>query len=192
MTPQCGAQRHQRLPAHQRGAAAEQDLDLIIVALGRGLAQIAVALEMEHAPVVVRIAFGLLVAQQHVRGGAVTAGLDLAQIGKEIGGAAQPVERIAAPVLGRGVETGLDVAPVLLDEPPQIGDQPLPDRAPSGRADSNAAPGRSRFCQPRGKRLVSEIPPDPGRLRRLEGEFFQALAMADLRYGRTRFAMGRA
>ena len=69
MAAQRGAQRHQRLPAHRRGAAAEQHLDLIIVAFGRGLAQIAVALEMEHAPVIARIALGLRVAQQHVGGG---------------------------------------------------------------------------------------------------------------------------
>src|SRR4051812_36587568 len=36
--------------------------------------------------------------------------------------------------------------------------------------------GRSRFRQPRGKRLVPEIPSDPGRLRRLEGKFFQCIS----------------
>src|SRR3954468_19963778 len=150
MTAQRGTQRHQRLPAHKRSATAEQDLDLIIVALGRRLAQIAVALEMEHAPVVARIAFGLLVAQQHLSGGAVPAGLDRAEIGEEIGGATQPFERIAAPILGRGVETGLDVAPVLLDETPQMGDEPL---AVGYRA---AAQLRrwSWFRQARDKRLV--------------------------------------
>ena len=76
--------RHQRLAPHRRGAAAEQHLDLMVVALGRGRAQIAVALEVEMLAVIGRIAGRLRQLQPALAGIAVAAGVDRAQIGEKI------------------------------------------------------------------------------------------------------------
>ncbi len=108
------AQRHQRLPAHRRRAAAEQHLDLVIVALGGGGAQIAVALEVEMAAIVGGVVLGLGQRQQAVARVAVPAGIDGAEIAEEIGCPADFGERVAAPLLRRRVKPGRDVAPVLL------------------------------------------------------------------------------
>ena len=126
MQQQRGAQWHQPLAAHRRRAAPEQHLDLGIVALGRGLAEIAIGLEMEFATVIGRVSFRRRFRHQTLTKVAMAARLDRAEIGKEIGGAAQPIERVAAPVIRRGVDALGDVLPITLDQLPQIPDQPLP------------------------------------------------------------------
>ena len=70
----------------------------MIVALGRSLAQIPIALEMEFPPVIGRVTPRLRLGQQDIGSLAVAARLDRAEIGKEIDGPAQTGERIATPI----------------------------------------------------------------------------------------------
>ncbi len=64
-----GFERNQRLAPHGSGGTAEQHLDLMVVALGGGAAQIAVALKVELLQVIARIRprFGTLVRKRSSR-----------------------------------------------------------------------------------------------------------------------------
>src|SRR5207248_907659 len=62
------------------------------------------------------------------------------------------------------------VAPILLDQPPQIGQQALAVRH---RAAAQFLRRGHRFGQPGGQQLLAEKPADPRRLGGLEGEFVE-------------------
>jgi len=116
----CLAQRHQRLAPHRRCRAAEQYLNLMIVSRGRCGAEIAVALEMKQPAIISRVGFDVRAAQAALFRRTVAARLDGGEVGEEIDRAAQFGERIAAPILGRCVESGVDIAPVLVKQLAQV------------------------------------------------------------------------
>ena len=113
----------------------------------------------------------------------MAAGLDRAQIGEEIGGAAQSLERIAAPILGRSVNAGLDVTPVPLDEPPQIGDQPL---AVGHRPAARRCGAGAGFVRRATSALWPKYHPIRAACVASNASFSKVLAMTALRYGQTR------
>src|SRR5436190_18758208 len=110
----------------------------------------------------------------------MAARLDRAKVGKEIGGAAQPVERVAAPVIRRDVNALGDVLPITLDQLPQIPDQPLP----VGRfAAAQFLGHRQRLRKARRKQFLAEKPTDPRNLRGFEGELVEGVRHHAMRYG---------
>ena len=82
-------ERHERLAPHGRGSAAEQHLDLMVVASGRGGAQIPVTLEMKFLQIITRISAAWHLAKTAHLGRAVSPPLDGAQVSEKIGDAAQ-------------------------------------------------------------------------------------------------------
>ena len=116
---------HERLAPHGGGSTAEQHLNLMVVALGRGAAQITVALKMEFLQIIARISAAWHLTQTALLARTVPPSLDGAQVSEEIGDAAQRLERAAELVRRGKVIPCLDVAPILLDQSPEI-----PDDAP--------------------------------------------------------------
>jgi hypothetical protein len=125
---------------------------------------------MEFAAVITGVAVGRRLGQQAFGRVAMAARLDRAEIGEEIGGPAQATERTAAPVIGRGIDSIRDVQPILLDQPPQIAQQPLPV---GHLAAAQLLRQRQRLGHPRRQPFLAEEPPDPGSLRGLEGELVE-------------------
>ena len=113
---------------------------------------------MEFPQVIARIAPGLRLVQQRRAGFAVAARLDRTQIGKKIGGAAQPIERAAAPILRQGIDAIFDVPPILFDQMPQIAQQLL---AVGRLAAAQSVRHRQRLSQTRGEQFLAEKPADP-------------------------------
>ena len=112
--------RHQRLPAHGVGGAAEEDLHLVVVEPRRFLAQIAVGLVMEGAPVVVGEALGLVGRDLRAFLAAAPA-VDVRQVG-EIGEAlAEGRHRAVDEIMRQAIVAGVDVPQVALDELRPVG-----------------------------------------------------------------------
>ena len=90
---------------------------------------------MELLQVIARIAAGWHFAQKALFGGTVPSSFYGAQVGQEIDSATHRLEGVAEPVRRGRVVAGFDVAPILLDQGPEIGeDAPLVgQRAPSQR-----------------------------------------------------------
>src|SRR6516162_8338971 len=119
----------------------------MIVALGGSIAQIAVALKMELLQVVARVWAGWHFAQKTFLGCAVTPSLDGAQIGKKISSATQRLERAAEVILRARVISRFDVAPILLDQGPEIAENALPV---GHRPPAQGLGQRHRAADPRG------------------------------------------
>jgi hypothetical protein len=129
--------RHQRLAAHGVGRATEEDLHLVVVEPRRFLAQIAVCLVMEGAPVVIGEALGLVGRDLRALLAAAPA-VDVRQVG-EIGEAlAEGRHRAVDEIMGQAIVAGVDVPEVALDElggrPADVRSiaSPLSDRAGTG------------------------------------------------------------
>src|SRR6516165_11410276 len=98
----------------------------MVVALGGGTAQIAVALEVEFLEVIARVGAGRHFAENPLFGRAMPPSLDRTQIREKIDRTAHCFQRVAETVSRPRVIPGFDVAPVLLDQSPEIGeDAPL-------------------------------------------------------------------
>src|SRR5215469_7946868 len=80
---------------------------------------------MKFLPVIGWIAAGRCCGQQAFLGPAVPPFLDRFQIGEEVDRATDLRERIAESVLRHRIVSGLDIAPVLRDERPKIGENTL-------------------------------------------------------------------
>src|SRR5215472_4180756 len=160
----------QRLAPHCSGTPAKQNLDLVVVALGRSPAQITICLEMKFLPVIGRIMLGHGFGQKALLGSAVPSLLDRFQIGKEIDRATDLCERIAEPIRRRCIVSGLDVAPILREESPQIGQDPPPVRR---RAMLQSIWHRHRTAHAGREQFLPEEPTDARRLRSVEGKFFE-------------------
>src|SRR5215471_12008746 len=163
-------QRDQRLAPHCSGTPAEQNLDLVVVALGRSPAQITICLEMKFLPVIGRITLGRSFGQKALFGSAVPSLLDRFQIGKEIDCATDLCERIAEPIRRRCIVSSLDIAPIPRDESLQIGQDPPPIRR---RTMPQSIWDRHRAADAGSKQFLPEEPTDARRLRGVEGKFIE-------------------
>ena len=88
----------------------------MVVALGRSVAQIAIALKMELLQIIRRVSTGRRVCQKALLTPAMPPLLDRTQIGEEVECAADLLDRVAEPVGRARIVAGLDVAPILLDQ----------------------------------------------------------------------------
>src|SRR5216683_8453120 len=95
----------------------------MVVALGRSAAQIAVALKVKFLQVVGRVPTTRHLRQQALLARAMPPFLNRAQIGEKIEGAADLVDWVAEPVGRRHVIACLYVAPILLDQGFEIGEE---------------------------------------------------------------------
>src|SRR6516165_2953767 len=107
-------QRDERLAPHRCRATAEQHLDLMVVALGRSIAQVPIGLKMEFLQIIRRISTGRRMCQNALLMFAVPPLFDRPQIGKEVDGAAELLQRLTEPVARGRIIAGLDVAPIQL------------------------------------------------------------------------------
>ncbi len=157
--------RDERLAPHRCRAAAEQHLDLMVVALGGSIAQIPISLKMEFLQIIRRVSTRRRVCQDALLASAMPPLLDRAQIGEEVERAADLLQRIAEPVSWGRVVAGLDVAPILLHQRAQVREETLPVRH---------WPPAKRFRQSHwtthsgGQQLLAEKPADARGLRRVE------------------------
>ena len=153
---------HQGLPPHGVGAAAEQHLDLVVVELGRALAQPTVALEVEVLQVIAGIAlFGLFLPPHLVVLALMPPPLHPGQVAKVGLGAEQRIDGVTAQVVRRPVIASLDVGHVALHQPAQV--------FQDGRRLRRRALDRSfwlnRFGQAGGEPILTEVEADAGCLR---------------------------
>src|SRR5580704_1631183 len=112
--------RDERLAPHRCCTAAEQHLDLMVVALGRSIAQEPIGLKMEFLQIIRRISTGRRIGQNALLMFAVPPLFDRPQIGKEVDCAAELLQRLAEPVARGRIISGLDVAPILLQQRAQV------------------------------------------------------------------------
>ena len=119
--------RRQRLPPHGVGRSLEQHLDLRVVAVGGFLSQPAARLEMEILQVVVRAPAARLCVQHLVRRVALAALVDLGEVAEEQPRAVEQREQRAVMVRGKGIDPGLDVGEILLEQRRPVGVQALLD-----------------------------------------------------------------
>ena len=99
-------------------APPKQHLHLMVVALGGGATQIAVALKVELLQVVARVRAGRHFAQNTLLGRAVPPVLDGSEVRKKVDSPAQRLEGAAEAILRARVVPRFDVAPILLDKGP--------------------------------------------------------------------------
>src|SRR5271169_4530459 len=126
---------HERLAPHGGGGAAKQNLDLMVIAFGGGATQITVALKMELLQVIARVGAGRHFAQNSLLTCAVPPSLDGAQVNKKIDCPTHGLDGAAEAARRLRVIPGLDVAPILLEQGPEIGENaaPVRHRAPAQR-----------------------------------------------------------
>ena len=125
---------------------------------------------MKFLQVVARVISGGRLVQKPVAGRSVAPLVDRAEIGEKISRATQRSDWAADPVGRRRVVPGLDVAPVLLDQSPQIAENAPPIRH---RAAMQRCGQRHRPAQPCSQQLLAEEPADPRGLRGIEGELVE-------------------
>src|SRR5260370_10962126 len=100
----------------------------MVVALGGSAAQIAVALKVKFLQVIGRVPTTRHLRQQAVLGRAMPPFLNRVQIGEKIEGAADLLNWVAEPLGPPPAIARLDVAPLLLDQASEIGEEAPPVR----------------------------------------------------------------
>jgi len=103
-------------------------------------------------------------------GGSLGIRADGAEIGEKVDRPAQSGQRVPAPPFWRGIDPGLDVAPVHLEERPEIGEQAPPIWH---RAAAQMGRQRHRPAKALGQEFLAEKPADPHRLRSLERQLVE-------------------
>ena len=153
-------QRHQSLTAHGIGTAGEEHFDLMIVDCSRVGRKPAIGLKMEVLQIVARVTRPIGLIQNFVVPAAMPPPLDRAQIPKVARRTAESPHRLLQQVVRHAIETGIDILPVALQQPTQIGkDLVLPGK---GSLD-----GSLRFDRPGQtgrERVLTEVHADPCRL----------------------------
>src|SRR5262249_12909474 len=131
--------------------------------LGRAGAEIAIGLKVEVLQVITRVPTRRRVAEHLARVACLAPLLDPAEIGKEAARAAQPRQWVRHKLGRQAIVARGDVAPVTLEQPPEIAE----DTGAAGASLTRLRRAVVAGCRlRRGKQLLTPIPRDAQSLRR--------------------------
>src|SRR5271166_5293833 len=174
-----GLERHERLTPHGGGGSAEQHFDLMVVTFGRSAAQIAVALKVKPLQVIARVPAARHVVQKALLALTVPPSIDRAQVGKKIDSPTHRLPGAADTTLRARVIAAFDIAPILLDQGPEISEDALFVRH---RAPAQPLWQWHRSADPCRQQLLAKEPGDSRGLRGVEGELIERERHRDATY----------